>query len=87
MISKFGEQVSISNDELQELVFQCLDKVGKVKKVLILPPDHTRLTLPRSALGERPQLLENVVDAFDQAGAVAKQLVAAAGHGAIDAAR
>ncbi len=43
MISTFGEQVSISNDELQALVFQCLEKSEELKKVLILPPDHTRL--------------------------------------------
>lgn len=43
MISTFGEQVSISTDELQALVFQCLEKAGDVQKVLILPPDHTRL--------------------------------------------
>lgn len=43
MISTFGEQVSISTDELQALVFQCLEKTGDVQKVLILPPDHTRL--------------------------------------------
>ena len=48
MISQFGENVSISNEELKALVFQCLEscaaKVSNVwKKVLILPPDHTRL--------------------------------------------
>ncbi len=43
MINKFGEQISISEAELRELVFQCLDKAGDLNKVLILPPDHTRL--------------------------------------------
>ncbi len=43
MISKCGEQVSISSAALRELVFQCLDKAGKLERVLILPPDHTRL--------------------------------------------
>ena len=43
MISKFGEQVSISQEELRELVFQCLENAGELKKVLLLPPDHTRL--------------------------------------------
>ncbi|MDF7798936.1 lactate racemase domain-containing protein [Pontiellaceae bacterium B1224] len=43
MISRFGENVSISQDELQQLVFQCLEKAGELKKVLLLPPDHTRL--------------------------------------------
>ena len=43
MISKFGEQVSISRGELRKLVFECLDGAGELKRVLILPPDHTRL--------------------------------------------
>lgn len=43
MISKFGEDISISEAELRELVFQCLETSGELKKVLILPPDHTRL--------------------------------------------
>jgi len=44
MISHFGEQVSIQPDELRELVFQTLENCGQpLKKVLILPPDHTRL--------------------------------------------
>ncbi|MEI6891318.1 MAG: lactate racemase domain-containing protein [Pontiella sp.] len=49
MISTFGEQVSISNEELQVLVFQCLEEAAlrqarvSWEKVLILPPDHTRL--------------------------------------------
>ncbi|MDF7824988.1 lactate racemase domain-containing protein [Pontiellaceae bacterium B12227] len=44
MISKFGEQVSISEAELQDLVFQTVENAGKdLKKVLLLPPDHTRL--------------------------------------------
>jgi nickel-dependent lactate racemase len=76
MISRFGENVSIAQDELRDLVFQCLEATalrhgfffpmsGKNegdfsnirknsgveaqppsnpwKKVLVLPPDHTRL--------------------------------------------
>ena len=45
MISKFGEQVSISSEELESLVFQTLETFFPTlgKKVLILPPDHTRL--------------------------------------------
>ena len=58
MISKFGETLSIGQEELRELVFQCLettalqhsasrregDPFSNVwKKVLVLPPDHTRL--------------------------------------------
>jgi nickel-dependent lactate racemase len=43
MISKFGEDLSISGDELRELVYQCLKQAGPLKKVLLLPPDHTRL--------------------------------------------
>ncbi len=44
MISKFGETVSIQSDELRELVFKALDAIERpLSKVLILPPDHTRL--------------------------------------------
>ncbi|VGO14958.1 hypothetical protein PDESU_03538 [Pontiella desulfatans] len=43
MISSFGENVSIQSDELRGLVSECLEKAGELKKVLLLPPDHTRL--------------------------------------------
>ncbi len=48
MISQFKENISISNKELKFLVFQtlenCAAKVSEPwKKVLVLPPDHTRL--------------------------------------------
>ncbi|MBN2164363.1 MAG: DUF2088 domain-containing protein [Pontiellaceae bacterium] len=43
MICKFGEQLSISCSELQELVYEVLESAGDVKRVLLLPPDHTRL--------------------------------------------
>ncbi len=44
MISKFGKNVSIQPEELRGLVFQCLENRNQpLKKVLILPPDHTRL--------------------------------------------
>ncbi len=43
MISRFGEQISISADELKELVMQVLAQAGELKRVLVLPPDHTRL--------------------------------------------
>ncbi len=43
MISKFGEAVSITKAQLRELVFAVLDGAGEPKKVLLLPPDHTRL--------------------------------------------
>jgi nickel-dependent lactate racemase len=52
MISKFGENISIGQEELRELVFQCLEATAlrhgfsfpaSGKKVLVLPPDHTRL--------------------------------------------
>ncbi len=44
MISKFGEDISIQQDELRELVFQTLETSDQpLRKVLILPPDHTRL--------------------------------------------
>ncbi len=45
MISCFGESVSISSEALKALVFQTLEEnfPRSGKKVLILPPDHTRL--------------------------------------------
>jgi nickel-dependent lactate racemase len=44
MISRFGEKVSISHDELRALVYQTLEnRLRILRKVLILPPDHTRL--------------------------------------------
>lgn len=48
MISKFGENVSISGAELRSLVLQVLEDVdatssSRLEKVLLLPPDHTRL--------------------------------------------
>ncbi len=43
MISWCGENISIQPDELRGLVFQCLEGAEKLRKVLILPPDHTRL--------------------------------------------
>ncbi|MCC7300523.1 MAG: DUF2088 domain-containing protein, partial [Verrucomicrobia bacterium] len=48
MISRFGEKVSISRDELRALVAQTLENCAAKcstpwKKVLVLPPDHTRL--------------------------------------------
>jgi nickel-dependent lactate racemase len=44
MISKFGKQVSIQSDELRGLVSETLSTCGRdLGKVLILPPDHTRL--------------------------------------------
>jgi nickel-dependent lactate racemase len=44
MISKFGKDVSIQPDELRDLVDKTLGKCGKpLNKILILPPDHTRL--------------------------------------------
>lgn len=48
MISRFGEDVSISCNELRALVFQTLENCAAKgskpwKKVLVLPPDHTRL--------------------------------------------
>ena len=44
MISSFGEKKSIQPDELRELVLQTLASCEQpLKKVLLLPPDHTRL--------------------------------------------
>jgi nickel-dependent lactate racemase len=45
MISKFGEDISIRPEELRELVFLMMERCGaaSMDKVLVLPPDHTRL--------------------------------------------
>ncbi|MCF7818596.1 MAG: lactate racemase domain-containing protein [Kiritimatiellales bacterium] len=44
MIQRCGADISIQRDELRRLVFQTLEKTGRpLHKVLILPPDHTRL--------------------------------------------
>jgi nickel-dependent lactate racemase len=48
MISRFGAEVSIESEELRGLVFQALEQCATRfprpwKKVLLLPPDHTRL--------------------------------------------
>ena len=44
MLSRFGDACSIQPDELKDLVFQTLEKTdGSAKRVLLLPPDHTRL--------------------------------------------
>jgi nickel-dependent lactate racemase len=51
MICRFGEELSISPDELRQLVFQTLETTAlrhsasrrEGMRVLVLPPDHTRL--------------------------------------------
>jgi len=44
MVSRFGEGLSISRDELRALVFQTLENQSvPLRRVLVLPPDHTRL--------------------------------------------
>ena len=43
MISKFGEHISISDAELRRLVAESLAPTEGLRRVLILPPDHTRL--------------------------------------------
>ena len=45
MISEFGTQVSIRPEELRGLVVQTLENCGvtSLRRVLVLPPDHTRL--------------------------------------------
>lgn len=48
MLRRCGEKASISRDELRALVFQTLENCAKKtsqpwKKILLLPPDHTRL--------------------------------------------
>lgn len=44
MIARFGEDLAITRDELRALVIQTLDTAPQpLRRVLILPPDHTRL--------------------------------------------
>ncbi len=44
MIARSGETLSIGRDELRALVARALDAApGPLRRVLILPPDHTRL--------------------------------------------
>jgi len=45
MISRAGNKLSISREELRGLVLKCLENVDATSssRVLILPPDHTRL--------------------------------------------
>jgi len=40
---KGSEHTALSSDDLKEGLFLALDKTGKKKKVLTIPPDHTRI--------------------------------------------
>ena len=41
---KGGAAVAVSDAELQEMVLSAIEKSGKsIKRMLLLPPDHTRL--------------------------------------------
>ena len=41
---KSGANIAISDAELQEMVLSAIEKSGKtIKRMLLLPPDHTRL--------------------------------------------
>ncbi|MBE6390129.1 MAG: DUF2088 domain-containing protein [Lentisphaerae bacterium] len=43
-VEKGGADVAITDQQLQEMVFAAIEKSGKtVKRMLLLPPDHTRL--------------------------------------------
>ena len=43
-VQKGGRDVAISDSELQDLVLEAIAKSGKdIKRLLLLPPDHTRL--------------------------------------------
>jgi len=42
LFAKGSEHTSFSNDEIKEALFSALDKLGKRKKVLAIPPDFTR---------------------------------------------
>ena len=39
---KENEKGSLTNEEMKEVIFSSLDKLGKKKKVLVIPPDITR---------------------------------------------
>ncbi len=39
---KENEIASLTNEEMKEVIFSSLDKLGKKKKVLVIPPDITR---------------------------------------------
>lgn len=43
MIHRAGERISIPQSELRELVHRCLERKAPLRRVLIVPPDHTRL--------------------------------------------
>ena len=43
-VQKGGAEVSITDQQLQDMVIKAVEKSGKnVKRMLLLPPDHTRL--------------------------------------------
>ena len=60
-VQKGGADVSISDSELQSLVLEAIAKSGKeIKRMLILPPDHTRLN---SCAGRITEIIyENYAD-------------------------
>ena len=60
-VEKGGANISITDDELQSLVLETIAKSGKdIKRMLILPPDHTRLN---SCAGRITEIIyENYAD-------------------------
>ncbi len=60
-VQKGGADVSISDSELQSLVLEAIARSGKeIKRMLILPPDHTRLN---SCAGRITEIIyENYAD-------------------------
>ena len=60
-VQKGGADISISDSELQSLVLETIAKSGKeIKRMLILPPDHTRLN---SCAGRITEIIyENYAD-------------------------
>ncbi len=60
-VEKGGANISISDSELQSLVLETIAKSGKeIKRMLILPPDHTRLN---SCAGRITEIIyENYAD-------------------------
>ena len=60
-VQKGGADIAVSDSELQSLVLEAIDKSGKdIKRMLILPPDHTRLN---SCAGRITEIIyENYAD-------------------------
>ena len=56
-LDKGSHNTIISSHELKKLIFQSLDKMGERKRVLIIPPDITRI---HSKAGEIQNIFINI---------------------------